>query len=175
MFSDMYTNRAIGGKFFLIKLDGAFIGAASVSPKTVNGINFEVARIHRVCIHPKFRRLGLAKILIKHICDMYGDVDAASESEEGFKLLRKCFTYKRKLNSSLSEYEKKEGFKNKHAWVFSAFEPNEKKTHVRGSLLSDHHAKAIFYEYELYLDRIAKMLTKDQLLNNNWILSDLSE
>lgn len=175
MFSEMFANRIIGGKFFLIKLDGVFMGAAYVSPKIANGIIFEVVRIHRVCIHHKFRRLGLAKMLIKHICDKYGDVDAASESREGFKMLRKCFHHKRRLNISLSKHEKNEGFKDKYAWVFSTFEPSEKKTHATGNFLSEQHAKAIFHEYELYMDRIVKMLTKNQLLDNNWILSDLSE
>lgn len=176
MFSETLANRAIGGKLFLIKLDGVFMGAASVSPKPSAIINCEVVRIHRVCVHPKFRRLGIAKTLIKHICDMYRDVDAASESEEGFKLLRNCFPYKRKSNGSLSGYEKKEGFKNKHAWVFSNFEPSDKKTHARAFFLGDQQqAKYLFCEYELYAELIAKTLTKDQLLNNNWILSELLE
>lgn len=168
MFAELQMNRALGGKFFVIANGDYFVGAATTSPKQIAGTVFDVVRIHRLAIHPLFRRKGLARDLVDHVCHIYKEVDAASESEAGFKMLRSCMPYKRKLKGGLTEYGKAEGFHPKYSWVFSSFEPDDNKCHCSGIIKSDQAAEVVWLQYKEYINFCKSNLTKDEIANNTW-------
>lgn len=164
LFYELESMRNLGGEFLMLKIGGNIAGAALLSPRCYNGKEYNVVRLMRISVHPIVRRLGYAQKMIRYICETYPKVDAASENECGFKLLKKSMPYKKKIQTPISLMQKTEEAKEKYAWVFSTFPPdfnNTENNHARGVLVDEAAAPIVVQHWIVFEQHLASRSVKN--------------